>query len=259
MTLVLRKLLSRYTHVTLTYSALGFSLLSLTACATMKKTDASLANVGSEASISQNARYVDVFPEVSIAEIARSTTKDTFKIGDTADITVYNVESLTGTYVVDRIGNINFPLIGVVKVAGLSTIDLQKILTESYGTYYLRNPNINVKLDAQDLGRVVVDGAVNKPGVFEIDRIIRLSEAIALAEGLGEDANGSSVFIIRTINGEAKIKEVNLKDVRKLGAPDPQIIPDDVIFVQDSTGRVVFREFIRAVPLLNTALIFGAR
>jgi len=119
---------------------------------------------------------------------------------------------------------------------------------------------VNVKLEAQDLGRVVVDGAVNKPGVFEIDDIINLSEAIALAAGLdNEDTNGSSIFIVRSINGERKVREVNLREIRKLGAADPQIIPNDVIFVQDSTGRILFREFLRTVPLLNTAVIYSTR
>jgi len=113
---------------------------------------------------------------------------------------------------------------------------------------------------AQDLGRVVVDGAVNTPGVFEINDIITLSEAIALAQGLDDQTtNGSRVYIVRNIEGTRRVKEVDMRQVRQLGAADPQIIPSDVIFVEDSVGRIAFREFLRTVPLLNTAIIYGRR
>lgn len=210
--------------------------------------------------IQENANYVAEFPNVNINQIAQNVTKDIFKVGDAADLSVYNVEALSNRYVVDRNGNINFPLIGTVKVSGLSTTELQEILTEKYGSQYLRNPGINVKLDSNEIGRVVVDGAVNKPGVFEVNDIIRLSEAIALAEGLNSvDTNGAKTFIVRDIAGERKVTEVDLRVIRKLGGVDPQIIPNDVIFVQDTSGRVLFREFLRTVPLLNTAVIFASR
>ncbi|WP_371396504.1 polysaccharide biosynthesis/export family protein [Fretibacter rubidus] len=203
---------------------------------------------------------VEAFPEVDINTIARSVTRDVFKIGDSAEIEVYDVDSLSSTYIVDRAGNITFPLIGTIQVAGLNTTELQQRLTQRYGQEYLRNPSINVKIESQPLGRVVVDGAVNKPIVFEVSEIISLSEAIAQAEGLDQTSTtGNSVFIVRSINGERKVREVNLKDIRRFGAEDPQIIPNDVIFVQDSAGRVAFREFLRTVPLLNTAVIFASR
>lgn len=210
--------------------------------------------------IQQNEKFIEAFPDVGINQIALNSTKDTFKIGDVADVSVYNVDTLSNTYVVDRAGNISFPLIGTVKVANLTTTQLQEILTQQYGSEFLQNPGINVKLESKELGSIVVDGAVNKPGVFEINDVVRLSEAIALAEGLNNtDTNGSQTYIIRNIAGERKVTEVDLRTIRKLGGADPQIIPDDVIFVQDSAGRILFREFLRTVPLLNTAVIYTSR
>jgi len=228
------------------------ALIVLTACATANSgavgSDDGTNFLGqSKTNIQDVEGYVSEFPDVGIDQVSRNVSKDIFNIGDTADISVYNVESLTNTYIVDRNGNIVFPLIGEVRV-------------EKYGARYLRNPGINVKREATELGRIVVDGAVNKPGVFEVNDIIKLSEAIALAEGLnGEDTNGSSVYIIRNVNGDRKVREVDLRNIRRLGADDPQLIPDDVVFVQDSAGRIVFREFLRTVPLLNTATLLAIR
>lgn len=247
----------------MTFYKFAMTILSVTilsACASLDVNDTSPQNALKTGKVQQSEAYITDFPEVSLNQVAQNVTKDVFKSGDIADVSFYNVEELTQTYVVNRSGNISFPLIGSLKVAGLSTTQLQEILTERYGAEYLRAPSINVKLEAQDLGRVVVDGAVNKPGVFEVNDIISISEAIALAEGLnGEDTNGSSVFIIRAINGERKIKEVDLRQIRKLGVSDIQIIPGDIVFVEDTIGRVIFREFLRTVPLINTAVFLATR
>lgn len=230
----------------------------MSSCASIEQTSSYFTPNGN--TLDGNNNIVETFPNVDINQIALSSTNNIFKAGDIADVSVYNVEALSNTYVVDLAGKISFPLIGEVHIAGNTTTQVQEILTEKYGAQYLKNPGINVKLESKELGRIVVDGAVNKPGVFEVKDIIRLSEAIALAEGLDNiDTNGSKTFIVRNIEGQRKIKEVDLRSIRKLGAIDPQIIPNDVIFVQDTTGRVLFREFLRTIPLLNTAIIYSQR
>lgn len=239
-----------------TFTLIVFAL-NISACA---NTGGVFTSKNSSSQIQSNINYVKSFPDVDINSIAKRISKDTFKIGDTADVNIYQVEDLSDTYVIGRDGNINFPLIGSVQVAGLTTTQLQKTLTEKYGSSFLRTPGINVKLESSEIGSVVVDGAVNKPGVFEVNDIIRLSEAIALAEGINQiDTTGSQIYIIRYINGERKVTQVDLREIRTLGANDPKIIPDDVIFVQDTSGRVLFREFLRTVPLLNTAVILSTR
>lgn len=236
-------------------SFVAASALVSTGCAT-----SSMPFVGEkEDAIESNAGYVDAFPETSLRDITLSTRRDIFKSGDMVTVTVYNQDNLSGEYVIDRSGNIMFPLIGTVNVIGLSTGELQQILTERYGAQYLQNPAITVKNDPQKLGRIVVDGAVEKPGVFEIDTLINLSEAIALSEGLSQDASGREIYIVRMVEGSRKIRKVDLREIRRLGAEDPQLIPNDLVFVEESAGRVAFREFLRTVPLLNTAVILTTR
>lgn len=232
---------------------LCLSLLPLVSCTSFQTVSADRQH-----NIEEIEGYVTEFPETDLNTLALDINDDRFKVGDLAEIDVYNVEDLSRSYIVDRTGNIRFPLIGSVEVAGLSPTDLQDVLTEEYGAKYLESPNINVTLEAKDLGRVIVDGAVNKPGVFDIRNVIRLTEAVALAQGIdSETSNGAKVYVIRTIEGRRSILESDLREIRNLQANDPQIIPNDVVFVEDSTGRLVFREFLRTVPLLNTALIFA--
>ena len=128
-----------------------------------------------------------------------------------------------------------------------------------YGENYLQNPSITVKLEANTLGNIVVDGSVSKPGVFVLYKPVRLTEAVALAGGLREDANSKEVYIVREIEGKKKVKVVNLKDIRQMGATDPQIYPQDIVYVEDSPGRKAYNEFLKTIPLLSAILIAGTR
>jgi|GEM_PF-5120882 len=249
------------THSIFVLGSICMALLS--GCATSNQmTAGAFESSKSKAAAAQAAGdlvFVDDFQDVSLEEVATRANLDTFKIGDTAEIAVYNVSNLSGEYVVDRKGNIIFPLIGAVKVAGLSTLDVQEKLTQRYGEKYLQSPSISVNLKAQQLGKIVVDGSVAKPGVFKLNNLIRLSEAVALAGGLSEDANRREVYIVRTENGVRKIKSVDLDAVRKFGAADPQLIPSDIVYVQDSTARIAFKEVLRALPLVNLGLVLATR
>lgn len=207
----------------------------------------------------KSTNITQAIPSVEPTAITQYTDLDVFKVGDLAEITVYNVESLTGTYIVNRGGDVDFPLIGKTKVAGLSTMDLQEILTQSYGAQYLQNPNISVKIDPKKLGKIIVDGAVNKPGVFEVFDIVNLTEAIALAGGLTVDAKKKEIYLIREVDGKRQVRTANLNEIRKLAGLDPEIYPNDIIFVEESSGRVAFREFLRTVPLFNTIAILSTR
>ena len=203
--------------------------------------------------------YTQDFPEVSENTLAINAEQDRFRIGDIADIFVYNVDSLTNTYPIDREGNINFPLIGTQKVAGLTTLELQKQLIQEYGATYLQDPSITVKIEASKLGNIVVDGAVSKPGVFELYKPIRLSEAVAMAGGLDENANQKQVYMVREIEGKKSVKLVNLKEIRQMGATDPQVYPQDIVYIQDSAGKAAYNEFLKTIPLLSAILLAGTR
>ena len=232
----------------------GLGLLTLSACASTGGESSDAENI-----LADGTFYTQDFPEVSENTLAINAEQDRFRIGDTADIFVYNVESLTNTYPVDREGNINFPLIGTQKVAGLTTLELQQELNASYGETYLQRPSITVKREANTLGKIVVDGAVEKPGVFELTKPIRLSEAVALAGGLGQYANAKEVYMVREIEGKKRVKIVNLKDIRQFGASDPEVYPQDIIYLQKSAGKAAYNEFLRTVPLLSAILIAGTR
>ena len=212
------------------------------------------ANNGQELQFATDAEF-----NVDSNTIYSQTTNDVFKPGDTAIIGVFNVDNLSNEYVVSRAGSINLPLLGSVNVAGHSTLDVQEDLVSLYGENYLENPSISVQIEQREIGKVIVDGSVNRPGVFDMTDIITLSEAVALAGGLDDEANASKVFISRNVGGVRRVRQVDYNQVRLSEVADLKIVPNDIIFVDQSLGRVAFTEFLRTLPLLNTAVIFSSR
>jgi len=179
--------------------------------------------------------------------------------GDITEITVNGFEEFSGTYTVGNDGNIFLAHIGHVYVAGKSIPELQADLHQRYNTCCLVNPSVSIEVESQEFGKIVVDGAVKDAGVFEIDSLINLSEAIALAGGLEEIANPELTVLSREIEGKRRISTLNLNEIQRFGANDPVIYPNDVIFVQDSKGRQLYKDFIKTLPLISAVLLATTR
>ncbi len=224
------------------------ALLSLAACTntpsldTLKKVDAS-----------NNAAVERLITPVAKPEIV---LKPQFHQGDTVIMKVYRFDDLAGEYVVNSNGMVDFPLIGDTTVLGLTVEDLQSELTARYGESYLQNPNITIKriekIEIKAIaGEIVIDGPVNKPGVYEITENITLLKAIAIAGGTKIlEANTKRVYLIRQSKGERLVAVYNLKEIRENGAFDPPIAPGDAIVVDYAEVSMAVREFIRSSPLL---------
>ena len=146
---------------------------------------------------------------------------------------------------VDGRGNLNLPLAGRVAAAGLTVEELEDELTARLGRF-LRQPQVTVTLAEVRSQPVAVLGAVNKPGVQQIESPLTLVEILSLAGGLRPDA-GHSIKITRQAefgalplpgaradpSGRFSVAEVNVKEVLEARRPEDNIVvrPHDVISV----------------------------
>lgn len=232
----------------------SLGLLALAACQTTSSVDASANDRLREA----DERGIDgKFPAINPEEIRYNTRSDVFRIGDRAIVTMFGEDDVSGKYLVTRSGNISVPLVGRIKARGLTTEELQDNLTEEFAESYFRDPTVSVDREAADFGKIIVDGEVERPGVFEIDKIISLSEAVAMAQGTTRLADTETVYMIREINEKRVVRVADLQSIRRSSAYDPQIIPGDIVYVERSGSKAFYDEFLRTVPLISTFLIYG--
>ena len=115
-------------------------------------------------------------------------------------------------YIVDNDGYINFPIIGKLKVGGLTKGQLeQKLHDELYPKYMTEEPIINIRFQNY---KVTVLGEVNKPGVYASENEqMTIFDALALAGDLTIYGKRDNVMLIREkANGEREVRRIDLQD-----------------------------------------------
>jgi polysaccharide export outer membrane protein len=128
----------------------------------------------------------------------RKTSQRDYKIGpeDLLEISVFEEEKLNKTVRVSSQGNISLPLLGVLRVKGLTANELEKEVRDLLAEKYLQNPQVSIFIKEYRNQRISVIGVVEKPGVFEVTGQKTVLDMLALAQGLKEDA-GQLLFLIR--------------------------------------------------------------
>lgn len=130
---------------------------------------------------------------------ARSSEESDLPLGtgDLLEISVFEVEELSKIRLrVPARGVISLPLVGQIHAAGRTTAELEDEIRERLQRKFMHDPQVSVFLQEHNSQRISVIGAVRKGGVFNLTRPLRLADALALAEGLTEEAD-RQVYVIR--------------------------------------------------------------
>ena len=136
-------------------------------------------------------------------------------------------------YVVDNEGNIDFPVLGVMNVAGLTRWELsEKIKSELLSQKLLSDAVVTVEFMNF---KVSVIGEVTSPGTYTIqgDKVTIL-QAISMARDLTIFGERENVCVIREREGERVIYEINLCDVSMFNSPAYYLQQNDIVYVQPS-------------------------
>lgn len=185
----------------------------------------------------------------SVQTVAETGTGYQIGVGDKLNVRVFQVEDLSfEELVVDTAGNIQLPLIGAVQGAGRTPGEMAADIAQRLSVQYLRNPQVTVTVTAAASEKITVDGAVTKPGVYEMRGSVSLLQAVAMAEGPTRVADLSKVAVFRTIEGRRSVALFDLNAIRQGRASDPRVLGDDVIVVDTSRLNSGLREVIGAIP-----------
>jgi polysaccharide export outer membrane protein len=173
---------------------------------------------------------------------------------DTVTVKVFKMPDLSGDYDVDLAGRISMPLIGEVSAVDTTTAELDRALTAKLGEKYLENPDVSVGIKASTRRSVTLDGSVKKAGTYPVNGSLTLMQAVALAGGVGEDANVHRVAVFRTVGGKRQAAAFDLEAVRRGQKEDPAIYPGDIIVIDGSKIKALQKQILSSLPVLS---IFG--
>jgi len=139
------------------------------------------------------------------------------------------------TFLVDSFGNIDFPVIGTVSVAGYSIEEFKKKLKEKLVSY-LVNPVINVRILNF---KVTVIGEVNKPGEISVSsQRLTLLEAIAQAGDLTLYGKRDNILLIRDFQGIKTSTRIDITKADFVNSPYYYLDQNDVIYVEPRKSKI---------------------
>ncbi len=138
-------------------------------------------------------------------------------------------------YLIDKDGEIDFPVIGKIKIAGLSAEEVRVLLREKLSEY-LKDPIINIRLQNFT---VTILGQVNRPGTYPVDgERISILEALGFAGDLTLKGVRENVLVIRDFDGTKVSTRIDLTKKEALSSPVYYLTQSDIVYVEPNQSAI---------------------
>lgn len=151
--------------------------------------------------------------------------------------TLSNANNQISTYLVDSNGEINFPILGRLHVAGMNREEISNMITNKIIESGQANDPV-VVVEYSNLGVVLV-GEVSRPGRYRIDRDrFTLFDALAMAGDLTINGSRTDIMLKRQMDGKDKVYTIDLTNAYSVyESPAYYIQQGDVIYVTPNNKR----------------------
>jgi hypothetical protein len=139
-------------------------------------------------------------------------------------------------YLVDKEGYIDFPVLGKLRVDGISRVELSEMLKEKLAVY-LKNPIVTIQF--QNF-KVTVLGEVRNPGSYKVtSERVSIFDALGMAGDLQINAKRRNVLVMRENGKEKTFARLDLTSGNLVYSPFFYLQQNDVVYVEPSRGRIV--------------------
>lgn len=168
---------------------------------------------------------------------------------DVVSVTVFREPDLSVESIpVGADGSLSLPLLGSIKVDGMTARELERTVTERLAKSELVDPKVSVNIMQFGSHLVTVEGSVEKPGMYPFKPGTRLSGAIALASGLKREAKLKEVAIFRQTPRGMAVAKFDYGMVRAGTMLDPVLQPTDRVVVGTSGLSLFWQDMIKTLP-----------
>ncbi len=216
-----------------------FITLLLTGCSASKQNITYLSDLSESNDGVLGVKYkpltIQVDDELVInvsSEVPTATTVYNLPFNNTTykeEIPLQNTQIKFQTYIVNSTGDIQFPILGKVHAAGMTTSGLAEYLKERIGET-VENPIVRVELVNF---KVQVTGDVKDPQTIKVSsERFTILDAIAAAGDFNVSGRRDNVLVIREEDGEVKYHRVDLSNSKALESPYYYLRQNDVIYVE---------------------------
>ncbi|WP_234423422.1 MULTISPECIES: polysaccharide biosynthesis/export family protein [Aquimarina] len=139
------------------------------------------------------------------------------------------------TYLINEEGNIDFPVLGELKIAGLTRIEVKEMIKEKL-KIYINDPIVSVRLKNF---KITVMGEVSRPGSYTIpNERITIIEALGLAGDMTIKGRRENLMVIRENEGVNTYHRVDLTSKSIFESPVYYLAQNDVVYVEPNNSRI---------------------
>ncbi|WP_374166786.1 polysaccharide biosynthesis/export family protein [Arcticibacter sp. MXS-1] len=138
-------------------------------------------------------------------------------------------------YLVDKLGNVEVPMLGILKLAGLTTAQAREKIRQEASKFY-RDPTVQVRFANY---RITVLGEVNRPSTFIVpSEKVSVLDAIAMAGDITIFSKMKNVMLIRDNGDKKDIYRMDLTSSKLMQSPNFYLKKNDVLYVEANKDKV---------------------
>ena len=172
---------------------------------------------------------------VSCDDLESALPFNTPMIGLGREVNTTTTQQIPRGYLVDKNGEIDFPVLGKIKVEGISRNDLAELLKEKLSVY-LKNPIVTIQF--QNF-KVTILGEVKNPGSYKVaSERVSILDALGMAGDLGINGKRKNVLVMREQGDEKIFTRVDLTSSEFIDSPFFYLQQNDVVYVEPNKGRI---------------------
>ncbi len=153
---------------------------------------------------------------------------------DVFEVRVFGEKELSNIYRISDRGTISFPLIGEVKVDGLTPSQIEATIQSRLEKDFLNQAFVSVFVKEFNSKKIFVFGQVQKPGTFRYEENMTIIQAITLAGGFTKTAGKNSVSVTRLVEQQERRIDVEIEQIWKGKAPNLVLQAGDIIFIPET-------------------------
>ncbi len=188
----------------------------------------------------------------AVAATSNSAADYRLGAGDVLRISVYQNPDLTLETRLTEAGIVSYPLLGPIKLGGLSVTSAERLITDGLRNgNFVKQPQVTIVVLQVRGNQASVLGMVNRPGRYPIEVTdLRLTDLLAMAGGTA--VNGADVVIVTgTRDGRPFRQEIDLPTVFAPGGKDKdlQIVNGDAVWVDRQPLVYIYGEVQRPGPM----------
>ena len=140
------------------------------------------------------------------------------------------------TYLIDSKGEIDFPVLGKLKIGGSTREEVIRMFKVRLAPDYVKDPTINIRISNF---KITVQGDVSRPGTFNIpNERVSILDAIGLAGDLNISGKRDNVLVIREEGAVKKEYRVNLLSKKTYTSPVFYLQQNDIVYVEHNYARI---------------------